>query len=364
MTAGGESTAGEEGDSGRPVSGPTGPTGRVSGSVPDSGADSGPDGLLDPASASGAAVTSDALADPLADSAPGVAPEVAPPIMSGPAYAAPSGPATPAAPDPASHPAPDPAAELARELRAARVEAGLSLKELEPLTASSDSSLSRYLSGASVPPWSVVEALFTAARRDPRAAAPWWEAAQRSRFERRLRAREPGEDLDQDSAARVVGAPGIQGSGASSPAAASPLAGSGAGSGSGAGAGSRGRRRHPRLPVLAGIAVGVVAAAVAVVVAFMPGGGASSPGVVRLCPWHYVVTDGNPAPVNIADSSGPDRMIIAYYGPDQVFYAPEPLQVSNGLMRTVDGWVTHGDWIQRYRAPCITVPATSAGATR
>lgn len=74
---------------------------------------------------------------------------------------------------------------LARELRRVRAETGVSLKELERATASSDSSLSRYLAGISAPPWAVVEALCRAAHRNPQDLADVWQTAQRSRVERR-----------------------------------------------------------------------------------------------------------------------------------------------------------------------------------
>jgi transcriptional regulator with XRE-family HTH domain len=48
---------------------------------------------------------------------------------------------------------------LAVELRKLRKLSGKSLRELEQATLSSDSALSRYLSGQAVPPWQVVEAL-------------------------------------------------------------------------------------------------------------------------------------------------------------------------------------------------------------
>ena len=75
----------------------------------------------------------------------------------------------------------DPSARLAAELRAAQGASGRSLRELQGDTHSSSSSLSRYLTGRSVPPWTVVEALSKLADRDPGALRPLWEAARKGR---------------------------------------------------------------------------------------------------------------------------------------------------------------------------------------
>jgi hypothetical protein len=63
------------------------------------------------------------------------------------------------------------------ELRQVRNAASLSLRELEQHTHASDSSLFRYLSGQSLPPWPVVEALCQLADRDPVSLKPLWDAA-------------------------------------------------------------------------------------------------------------------------------------------------------------------------------------------
>jgi hypothetical protein len=83
------------------------------------------------------------------------------------------------------------------------------------------------------------------------------------------------------------------------------------------------------------------------------------PDAVRLCPWRYVVTDGDPAPVLLTDRPGEGRQVIdRTYAPDEVFLAPDPADVVNGHMRTVDGWVSVGDWIQRAPGECVQqVPA-------
>jgi transcriptional regulator with XRE-family HTH domain len=68
---------------------------------------------------------------------------------------------------------------LAEQLRRLRDEVGMSLKELEARTHISDSSLSRYLSGKSLPPWQVVVALCELADRDPEELRPSWTQAHR-----------------------------------------------------------------------------------------------------------------------------------------------------------------------------------------
>lgn len=70
---------------------------------------------------------------------------------------------------------------LAAELRTLHEKTGKSLKELERDTHSSDSSLSRYLSGRATPPWSVVECLARTAGTDPLPLRGLWEEASRQR---------------------------------------------------------------------------------------------------------------------------------------------------------------------------------------
>lgn len=95
------------------------------------------------------------------------------------------------------------AVTLARALREVRAATGMSLKELERITATSDSSLSRYLCGSGVPPWSVIETLCRSARRNPEDLRPLWQAVQRERVEHRSAA-----SKDHETAPRQVnGAP-------------------------------------------------------------------------------------------------------------------------------------------------------------
>jgi tetratricopeptide (TPR) repeat protein/transcriptional regulator with XRE-family HTH domain len=71
----------------------------------------------------------------------------------------------------------DPVLRLAKELRDLRSVTGLSLRELQRLTHTSDSSLSRYFAGRIRPPWTVLEALCRLAGRDAEDLRPLWQAA-------------------------------------------------------------------------------------------------------------------------------------------------------------------------------------------
>lgn len=73
--------------------------------------------------------------------------------------------------------APHPKVRLAAELRDLRSATGMSLRDLQRHTHSSDSSLSRYLSGRIIPPWAVVEALCALADRPAARLRPLWELA-------------------------------------------------------------------------------------------------------------------------------------------------------------------------------------------
>lgn len=75
--------------------------------------------------------------------------------------------------------------ELAAELRALRTRSGKSLRQLERPTFTSDSSLSRYLAGQSLPPWRVVEVLSEQGGGDPAELRPLWERASKARAQAR-----------------------------------------------------------------------------------------------------------------------------------------------------------------------------------
>src|SRR4051812_38360413 len=94
------------------------------------------------------------------------------------------------------------ASRLAEELCDLRRTAGKSLKELERATTTSDSSLSRYFTGAAVPPWSVVEALCRTGERSPQELRGLWEEARRERLSRYDRAEPQAEQQAEQQAER------------------------------------------------------------------------------------------------------------------------------------------------------------------
>ncbi|WP_067474453.1 tetratricopeptide repeat protein [Actinomadura hibisca] len=71
----------------------------------------------------------------------------------------------------------DPQEELAARLRLLQELSGLGVRALARDTGLSSSSLSRYLSGQTLPPWPAVLALCRMVKRDPRPLRPLWEQA-------------------------------------------------------------------------------------------------------------------------------------------------------------------------------------------
>ncbi|MFB7369521.1 helix-turn-helix domain-containing protein [Streptomyces sp. NPDC056222] len=74
----------------------------------------------------------------------------------------------------------DPARALGRALRALQRRSGCTLRSLETSVRISDSSLSRYFRGTTVPPWATVRDLCKALGGDPADFRLLWEAADRS----------------------------------------------------------------------------------------------------------------------------------------------------------------------------------------
>ncbi|MFD0318092.1 RICIN domain-containing protein [Streptomyces flavalbus] len=74
----------------------------------------------------------------------------------------------------------DPARALGGALRALQQRSGRTLRALEDEVRISDSSLSRYFRGSTVPPWSTVRDLCVALKADPAEYRALWEAANRS----------------------------------------------------------------------------------------------------------------------------------------------------------------------------------------
>ncbi|WP_329404808.1 RICIN domain-containing protein [Streptomyces melanogenes] len=70
--------------------------------------------------------------------------------------------------------------QLARALKELQQRSGRTLRSLEAEVMASDSSLSRYLTGSTVPPWATVEALCRALEVDPAEYRLLWDAANRS----------------------------------------------------------------------------------------------------------------------------------------------------------------------------------------
>ncbi|MFJ7985979.1 helix-turn-helix domain-containing protein [Streptomyces sp. NPDC096351] len=81
----------------------------------------------------------------------------------------------------------EPAVALGRALRDLQRRSGLTLRALEESVRISDSSLSRYFCGSTVPPWSTVHDLCRALDGDPAEFRHLWEAADRGQ-------RRPGQD--------------------------------------------------------------------------------------------------------------------------------------------------------------------------
>ncbi|MFF5704102.1 RICIN domain-containing protein [Streptomyces sp. NPDC012794] len=73
-----------------------------------------------------------------------------------------------------------PAQQLGGALRALQQRSGRTLRSLESEVRISDSSLSRYLRGSTIPPWSTVRDLCRALGADPAEYRALWEAADRS----------------------------------------------------------------------------------------------------------------------------------------------------------------------------------------
>lgn len=91
--------------------------------------------------------------------------------------------------------------EFAARLREVRDRTGQSLRELQKSTFASDSALSRYFAGRTLPPWRVVEALCAQASTDPMSLRATWEQARDNRERRR---REANAEPERPAALVVV----------------------------------------------------------------------------------------------------------------------------------------------------------------
>jgi hypothetical protein len=255
---------------------------------------------------------------------------------------------------------------------------GKTLRALERDISISDSTLSRYFRGQATPTWPTAEKICTALGGDPTPLRGLWRAAMAEKSHSELApsavtAHAPPRTPGSEPPPRQLQPP------SPSPGRTSVR-------------GLLARLRESLVPersarllwLAAGLALGLLAgyplgAAVTVrspapsapdarstvpgsaapATAGMPDTGSSSlPATAAAprtnCPWKYVVTDGIPDDVLVFDNPRRDS-IVARYAPRQVFYAPEPPRIQNGMMRTQLGWVGVGNWIQRYRsASCRT----------
>jgi transcriptional regulator with XRE-family HTH domain len=293
------------------------------------------------------------------------------------------------------------AERLAQALRVMQRASGRSLRSLARDVHVSHSSLSRYLRGEIVPGWTVVKRTCELTGGDVLEASQLWRAAagEKSRPSApdgagaadRSGAAHPAGAADPSGAAHAPGAPDGPGPAAGeapvTPAAvtapapapatagwapdAAPATVPGSGSRRGPAATLRRWMTLRGIPPLAAAAGGVTAGlAAGVLIGLYAAGGpahgnaadpasdlsisptpASATGG-KYCPWKYVVTDGNPDDIRVFDSPQHDS-IIGRYVPDEVFYAPDPPRIVNGYLKTEQGWIGMGNWVQRYhRSSC------------
>lgn len=231
---------------------------------------------------------------------------------------------------------------LGQELRAMHQRSGRTLRALERDLSISDSTLSRYFRGRAVPTWQSLGKICAALGEDAGPLRTMWEAAIAER-------------------SRADGIPDGE---------PVPVADAGTDADGGLPEPAR-RRRVLRVPrwsgpagrlswAAAGLAVGVFlgyalgaadhsshTAASSATPGAQRTAGLSAAVATTMCPWKYVVTDGNPDNLRVFDDPQRDS-IVANYAPREVFYAPEPPQIVNGMMHTTAGWVGVGNWVQRY----------------
>lgn len=282
------------------------------------------------------------------------------------------------------------ARHLGRVLRAMQRESGRSLRSLAAQIHVSHSSLSRYMRGEVLPPWDSVARICDATGGDLERARALWLAAAEARGDEPA---EPAEAVAErtetawswnEAPDAVADRAAVRGVVARKPAGVTgvwpptPVHSSGVGRGIRAVPARKPvglvrlwlpRRLRPAgaVSALAWLAVGLAAGLVlglelrgTTAVAASPGAQTGITAVVtpgqsgaprlpdgKFCPWKYIVTDGHPDDLRVFDDPRRDS-IIARYVPDEVFYAPDPPQIVGGMMRTEQGWVSMGDWVQRY----------------
>jgi transcriptional regulator with XRE-family HTH domain len=247
-----------------------------------------------------------------------------------------------------THRTPSARLALGLALRAMHQRSNRTLRAMERDISISDSTLSRYFRGKAVPSWPTTEKICAAFGEDPASVRELWVAA----IAERSNAEFPvvnGTAGGGSGAALAVSDDGDRDSSSGSNSENDcDSDGDDARADGGTDVVARPRWRiWPRsrsswlgTGLVVGFALGVL------LTALFARGAASAP-PSRSCPWKYVVTDGVPDDMRVFDDPQRDN-IIARYVPDEVFYAPEPPQIVNGLMQTEDGWVGVGDWVQRY----------------
>lgn len=263
---------------------------------------------------------------------------------------------------------------LGRALREMYQRSNRTLRAVERDISVSDSTLSRYFRGKAVPSWPTVEKICASFGEDPESVRYLWAGAIAERSSADFAVGDvdalSGDATDADEATRELASgdeDGDEVEGESS--ADGGRADIGAGGGRVAGLRSRiAEASRSRVACLVaglvlGAAIGVTATALARGGTTAPAAGVGAVGsqnqtqgqglgaptaVATSCPWKYVVTDGNPDDIRVFDDTKRDS-IIARYAPNEVFYAPEPPQIVNNMLKTDHGWIGMGNWVQRYK---------------
>ncbi|MGW7008126.1 helix-turn-helix domain-containing protein [Streptomyces sp. NPDC054933] len=231
---------------------------------------------------------------------------------------------------------------LGQALRAMHQLSGRTLRAVERDISISDSTLSRYFRGQAVPAWPTVEKICAALGGDPASVRELWTAAMAEKSATAF-----GADASADTFAGAEPGPETEDEAPRGVWRWRPSAP------------SRSGWVWLMVGLFIGFALGatLTAASGSRTSAAPPAQLSMSPSPAAtgtFCPWKYVVTDGNNDDVRVFDTPQRDS-IIARYSPSEVFYAPEPPVIVNRMMKTVQGWVGQGNWIQRYHGgPCHT----------
>lgn len=248
---------------------------------------------------------------------------------------------------------------LGKALRAMHQRSNRTLRTVERDVAISDSTLSRYFRGRAVPSWPTVEKICASFGEDAAAVRPLWVAAIAERSNSAFPAA-PDAPVDAGATTQQAATNGSD----------NPDIDADAAAHTGTSTSTSTERRHRAVWLGVGLVIGFALGVGLTASATLTAGATSAPSSLKIgagsagtgtstprvgqptptgtsCPWKYVVTDGNPDPLRVFDDPQRDSL-IARYAPNEVFYAPDPPQIINGMMKTEDGWVSLGDWVQRY----------------